>query len=312
MNEQGLDDEVRRFIATYLRVSGGMSVSTDIQQMRANYEEICRQFHHPRAPTISSEDSIVQGRHGDIPLRHYRYQKQQQSPAQIVFIHGGGCVIGSLESHDDICAELCDATSLNAISIDYRLSPEHYHPVHLDDIADAFDACWQPNSILLGMSSGGTLAAALSHRLKNSSRKAAGQVLIYPGLGGELVAADLPFITSYQKNADAPLLSTDDYLFYRTARSAGGNIPTDDAEFYPLVASDFGGLPATIAFSADRDPLRDDAQAYVEKILAAGGNAECINERGLVHDYLRARHVSEKAGDSFNRICDAILELANP
>ncbi|MFT5219852.1 MAG: acetyl esterase [Planctomycetota bacterium] len=314
MNKSGLDQEIIAFIDTYLRVSDGMSVDAGIAAMRDNYEQICRQFHHPRPDTITSFDSVVTGRHGNIPLRHYQYKGQTECPAQIVFIHGGGCVIGSLDSHDDICAELCHASGLNAISIDYRLSPEHFHPVHLDDVADAFETCWHPNSILVGISSGATLAAALSHRLKNNTHHPAGQVLIYPALGGDLLAADVsgnhPQITSYIDNADAPLLSTDEYLFYRGARCAGNTLPVTDPEFYPLVAKHFSGLPPTIAFSADRDPLRDDAQVYVDKILAAGGLAECFNETGLVHDYLRARHSSRRAGDSFRRICDAIVRLA--
>lgn len=308
MNKAGLDQEIIAFIDTYLGVSGGMSVDAGITAMRDNYEHICRQFHHPRPETITSFDSEVAGRHGNIPLRHYQYEGQTDCAAQIVFIHGGGCVIGSLDSHDDICSELCHASGLNAISIDYRLSPEHFHPVHLDDVTDAFEACWHPNSILLGMSSGGTLAAGLSHRLKNSQRKPAGQVLIYPSLGGD-VLSNYPQITSYVDNADAPLLSTEDYLFYRGVRCAGNTLPVSDPEFYPLVANDFTGLPPTVAFSADRDPLRDDARVYVGKILAAGGQAEYVNETGLVHDYLRARHVSQRASASFARICDAVKQL---
>ncbi len=83
-----------------------------------------------------------------------------------------------------------------------------------------------------------------------------------------------------------------------------------DAEFYPLAADDFDGTAATIAISADVDPLRDDARVYAEKLLEAGVKARWINEPGLVHDYLRARHVSRVAGAAFTRICNAITELA--
>ena len=87
-------------------------------------------------------------------------------------------------------------------------------------------------------------------------------------------------------------------------------LPLDDAEFYPLVASDFKGIAPTIAISADIDPLRDDARLYVEKLQAAAVPARWINETGLVHDYLRARHVSVAAGAAFTRIGKAIQELA--
>jgi hypothetical protein len=87
-------------------------------------------------------------------------------------------------------------------------------------------------------------------------------------------------------------------------------LPLDDPEFYPLAAGDFRGIAPTIAFSADIDPLRDDARVYVERLQDAGVAARWINEPGLVHDYLRARHVSRIASAAFTRICDAISELA--
>ncbi len=224
-----------------------------------------------------------------------------------MFIHGGGFILGSLDSHDDICAELGVNTGYKLVSVDYRLSPEHLHPTHLDDVEDAFHAIWHNNTILVGASAGATLAAALCYRLKSSVLRAAGQVLIYPSLGGDCFDLD-----SYQVNANSPLLSTRDIMFYREARCAGDELPLNDPEFYPLVADDFSATPPTIAFSADVDPLREDARLYIEKLQAVDVSAEWINELGLVHDYLRARHVSDTAGAAFERICDAIKTLAKP
>ena len=82
-----------------------------------------------------------------IPLRHYRYL-QGNSDTLIMFIHGGGFILGSLDSHDDICAELCANTGYDLVSVDYRLSPEHFHPTHLDDVEDAFNACRHAHTIL--------------------------------------------------------------------------------------------------------------------------------------------------------------------
>ncbi len=151
---------------------------------------------------------------------------------------------------------------------------------------------------------GGTLAAALAYRLKSSPQQVLGQVLIYPSLGGDQLELD-----SYRDNAEAPLLSTTDISFYRGSRCADDVLPLDDPEFYPLAAGDFRGIAPTIAFSADIDPLRDDARVYVERLQDAGVAARWINEPGLVHDYLRARHVSRVASAAFTRICDAISEL---
>jgi acetyl esterase len=303
MDDFDLDPEVRAFIDSYLEVSS-LSTATSVSQQRQDYESMVRHFCYPHPPGITTFDSEVSGRHGQIPLRHYRLANGN-SNALIMFLHGGGFILGSLDSHDDICAELCAASGFDLVSVDYRLSPEHFHPVHLDDVEDAFQACAHEHTILVGASAGATLAAALCHRRGQSEYRPAGQVLIYPGLGGDNLGLD-----SYRVNAEAPLLSTRDIRFYRGARCANAEPPRDDPEFYPLLARNFARTPATIAFSADVDPLRDDARVYVDKLRSAGVTAEWINEPGLVHDYLRARHVSSVAAASFTRICAAITRLA--
>lgn len=303
MKEFSLDPDIIAFIDRYLEVSS-LSTATSVDQQRIDYEALVQHFCYPHPPGLSTQDIEIIGRHGKIPLRYYHSQ-QANSDARIMFIHGGGFILGNLDSHDDICAELCVNTGCNLVSVDYRLSPEHLHPTHLDDVEDSFHAVAPDNTILIGASAGATLAAALCYRLKSSAHRPAGQVLIYPSLGGDCFDLD-----SYQANADAPLLSTRDIVFYREARCACDGLPLDDPEFYPLVADDFSAMPPTIAFSADVDPLRDDARLYIEKLQAAGVSAEWINELGLVHDYLRARHVSDIAGAAFVRICDAIKKLA--
>jgi acetyl esterase len=304
MKSSPFDAEITQFINRYLELSG-LSTATSVAQQRIDYESMVRQFTYPHPVGIRTEDSELPGRHGDIPLRHY-YHGPGNDSALILFLHGGGFILGSLDSHDDICAELCATTGFNLVSVDYRLSPEYLHPVHLDDVEDAFLGLGHKNTILVGASAGGTLAAALSHRLKSAPLRAAGQVLIYAGLGGDCDALD-----SYRDNAEAPLLSTRDIYYYRGMRCANGILPVGDAEFYPLVASDYRGTPPTIAFSADVDPLRDDACSYVAKLQDADVSSSWINEPGLVHDYLRARHISRVAGAAFSRICSAISQLAS-
>ena len=302
--EFDLDPEIEAFIETSLRVSSNLSTDSSIEQQRLSYDESCRYFFHGYPDKVESVDEMVKGRHGDINIRRYCYDGSRNP--QIVFIHGGGFILGSLDSHDDICAELCAATGLNTISIDYRLAPEFLYPVHLDDVVDAYLETWQPNSIIVGVSAGANLAAALCHRLKTSDKTPNGQVLIYPALGGDLFGLE-----SYITNANAPLLSSEDIQCYRKVRCKDGELPLDDPEFYPLVAKDFIGLPPTAAFSADVDPLRDDSKYYVEKLNQAGVDAVWHNEVGLVHDYLRARHTSRKAAESFQRIIEAIDGFAS-
>ena len=296
------DAEMTAYIERYLSFSG-LSTASSIDAQRADYDALVQRFRHPRPDNVTSRDTALRGRHGDIPLRYYR-SGNDATGTLVMFIHGGGFVLGNLDTHDDICADLCAGTGFELVSVDYRLSPEYAHPVHLDDVEDAFIALEHERVILVGASAGGTLAAALCHRLRGSPSQPLGQVLIYPSLGGDCFDLD-----SYRDNAQAPLLSTADIAFYRGARCADGQIPLEDPEFYPLVANDFSGLPPTVAFSADIDPLRDDSAVYVERLNAAGGQARWINEPGLVHDYLRARYASRVAGEAFARICAAVKSL---
>jgi acetyl esterase len=172
METPSLDAEITRFIVRYLEVSG-LSTATTVTQQRINYEAMVRQFSYPHPAGIRTRDSRVAGRHGDIALRHYHHGPGNDS-ALILFLHGGGFILGSLDSHDDICAELCAATGFDLVSVDYRLSPEHHHPVHLDDVEDAFAACQHPNIIIEGASGGGGLSrCSTNHRIFDRYRPAA-------------------------------------------------------------------------------------------------------------------------------------------
>lgn len=305
LTEFDLDPEIEAFIETMLRVSSNLSIDSSIEQQRQSSDAASRYFSHGYPDRVEASNEKVEGRYGDIKIRRYRYDNSNpDSDTQIVFIHGGGFILGNLDSQDDTCAELCAATGLNTVSLDYRKAPEFLYPVHLDDITDAYLETWCEKSILVGVSAGANLSAALCHRLKTSEQKSAGQVLIYPALGGELLDLE-----SYTSNANAPLLSADDVQYYRKIRCKNGEVPVDDPEFYPLVEKDFSGLPPTVAFSADIDPLRDDSKLYVEKLKQAGVDAVWHNETGLVHSYLWARHTSRKAANSFQRIIAEIERL---
>ncbi|MGH6948057.1 MAG: alpha/beta hydrolase fold domain-containing protein, partial [Kiloniellales bacterium] len=133
-------------------------------------------------------------------------------------------------------------------------------------------------------------------------RAAAGQVLIYPSLGGDMDRG------SYVEHAEAPLLTVRDILLY-CETWAGNRNCADDPTFAPLRDQDFSGLPPTVIVTAQCDPLSSDGEAYRDRILAAGGRAWWHEEPGLVHGYLRARHRAARARASFARIVAALAAL---
>ncbi len=262
------------------------TAALSIADQRHIYDTMCQGFHNGHPPGVTAQDEDVAG------VRCRRYQGR--APA-VIYFHGGGFVVGGLESHDDVCAEICAATGLSVLAVDYRLCPEHPHPAAFEDCLAVARAT--PGPILLaGDSAGGALAAAVAAAL--SDPRVLGQVLIYPGLGGRGA--------SYQRHAQAPMLTADDVAFYARIRGADRNDPTAA----PLMASDFSGLPPTLALAAECDPLADDAAAYAARITAAGGKAVAITDLGLVHGHLRARHTVARARASFARVTDTLSAMA--
>lgn len=271
-----------------------------IERQREVYDAMCRAFHRGYPEGVAVRDEAL----GGVPCRIY--EPARPGEVTVVYYHGGGFVVGGLESHDDVCAEICEGTGYRVISADYRLCPEHRHPAAFDDaLAAAYavaERFGQP-IVLAGDSAGGNLAAAVAHAIRGADVEVLGQVLVYPGLGGDKTGG------SYANHAHAPMLTRDDLDFYRSIRYKDGVEPRDDPTASPLRDTDFSDLPPTIAIAAECDPLADDAAAYAGKVRAAGGKALAITEPGLVHGYLRARRTVTRARDSFARIIRAIAML---
>ncbi|MGD9917614.1 MAG: alpha/beta hydrolase [Paenirhodobacter sp.] len=286
------DPQVLAFIArteaAYPPEANGASAAEN----RRYYDAMCAAFRAPRPPGLAVADRAP----GGVPCRIYG----AETPVAVLYIHGGGYVVGGLESHDDICAEIADATGLQVIAVDYRLAPEHRWPAQIDDVLAVWRALDRP-AVVVGDSAGAALAAGLCLALRGG-RQPLGQVLIYPGLGGDGTAP------SYAENAEAPLLRTADLGSYRTALH--GPEPVTDPRAAPLSAPDLSGLAPAFVVSADVDPLRDDAPEFVARLRAAGVAAEWRNEPELPHGYLRARRSSDRARRSFQAILAAIAGFA--
>lgn len=269
------------------------TASLSIADQRAIYDRMCRAFFRGYPPGVTAEDRAI----GGVPCRLY----PGGGPATVVYLHGGGFVVGGLHSHDDVCAEIRARTGLTVVSVDYRLSPEHQHPAAFEDASAAIRALPGP-LVLAGDSAGGNLAAAAAHTLRDP--RILGQVLIYPALGGDRQAG------SYVTHANAPMLTAADVDFYGGIRHGGAWPPPGDPTVSPLQDSDFSRLPMTLVIGAECDPLHDDAPAYATAVRAAGGLAHAVTARGLVHGYLRARATVPRAAESFELITATIAAFA--
>jgi len=302
----GLDPEIEAFIEKTGRHYPENAATLDAAGQRRVYDQMCAAFDLPVPDGLAIHDELIHAGAGRpaIPIRVY-VPDQARANTLILYMHGGGFVVGGLESHHGVCGELSAAAGCALVSVDYRLAPEHSHPAQIEDCLTIFrHFCSTYDRIIVaGDSAGANLAAALCVATLDKPRKPDGAVLIYPALGGDQL--DLP---SYSAMADAPMLTTEDvHLYHRLWH--GGSEVLGDALSAPLLATDLTGHPPTAIFSAAVDPLCDDGAAYAERLGQAGTMARCHTEAGLVHGYLRARRTSRKAEASFERICGAVRGL---
>ena len=285
------DPGIREFLIAGENFYPADAVNFSMAEQREFYNKYAAHFRKSRGTSISAADFKV----GEISCRRYI----PKSPtAQLLYLHGGGFVLGGLESHDDICAELADGAEVEVTAVAYRLAPEHPFPA-------AFDDCWAVLNnigpcIVAGDSAGGNLAAALCLKSRDvNGPKIKAQVLIYPGLDGDTTKG------SYISNANAPGLSTADSLYYRKAYAG-----TPHKYAGALNETNFANLPPAFIVAAGLDPLHDDATEYASKLNAAGGRAELRDEPLLIHAFLRARYMSQPAAESFAAIIAAIRKFA--
>ncbi len=298
---QIIDAETWAFIERSDSFYPADTATRTVAEQRAIYDAMCRAFHAPRPEGVTVTDRLVEA----VPVREYR---SGTADAHVLYFHGGGFVVGGLDSHDDICAEICARTGCNVTAVAYRLAPEHVFPADLEDALTVwYELCaWQAGPIVLvGDSAGGTICAGLSHALRDTPRQPDGQVLIYPGLGF------LPESRSMEIHASAPMLTREDCLFYRDLRIGDDVGWLSDPRCCPLRAEGFALFPPTVVFVAECDPLADEGIAFAEAIRADGGTARHVREDGLVHGYLRARHMAARARESFERILSAIADLGD-
>ncbi len=291
------DPGIRAFMIAGERFYPANAVNFTMTEQRQFYDRYCANFRKPRPKGLSATDFFVKS----IPCRLYQPRQLRTFPVML-YLHGGGYVLGGLESHDDVCAEISDRANIAVVGVEYRLAPEHPFPAAFDDawavlqyLATQYDGI-----VIGGDSAGGNLAAALALKARDEGGpKVSGQVLIYPGLGGDLTSG------SYITHANAPGHATSDVIYYRDIYKGHGHKFAE-----PLRETNFKGVAPAFMVAAGLDPLRDDCENYADKLRRSGVAVEVRHEPLLVHAFLRARHMSEPAGASFSAIVDAAHRFA--
>jgi acetyl esterase/lipase len=252
------------------------------------------------------EDRSIPGPGGEIPIRLY-YPLGDPPFAVLVYFHGGGWVIGDLDTHHGVCHALAKTSDCLVVAVDYRLAPEHRCPAAMEDayaatrwVAENSAAIQaDPDRLAVGGdSAGGHLAAtvALMARDRKGPRIDL-QVLIYP-------ITDYNFNTpSYIENKEGYMLTRDLMIWFWNQFIEDEN-QANDPYVCPLRAENLSDLPPTLIVTAEYDPLCDEGEAYGKKLQEAGVNVTLSRYPGMIHAFLRMTL-------RLNRAKDALDEIAN-
>lgn len=303
-----LDPQCQVILDAANAAGGGPFAAPDVEQQRRLYLASTDLYRTPSPPLAAVRDGHLPGRAGDVPLRLYVPEGEGPFPG-LVFLHGGGWVLGDLETHDHVCRDLAAQAGCVVASIHYRLAPEHRFPAALDDSVDAFG--WMveeaaalgvdPARIAIGGdSAGGNLAAAACLVLRDRGGPVPlAQLLIYPAVD---FRADTP---SMHRLAEGYLLTRPAIVEFGAHYLGEGGDVTDPGAS-PLLAGDHAGLPPAFVQTAEYDPLGDEGRLYHEALSAAGTDSRHQDYAGMLHGFIRMGARVDKAGEA---IADAAAFL---
>jgi acetyl esterase/lipase len=282
-----------------------MSLDDGVAAARARLRDLPRRTPHPE---LRVENRAVDGPGGPIPVRIY-WPPADSGPAGpppvLLYFHGGGFVVGDLDTHDGTARQHAVGAGAVVVSVDYRLAPEHPYPAATDDawaatrwVAEHAGELGADATRLAvaGDSAGGTIAAVIAQRARDHpGPPIAFQLLWYPSTMWD---ASLP---SFTENASALVLDREAIAAF--SRWYAGDVDMSDppAGMAPGRAADLSGLPPAYIAVAGHDPLRDDGVRYGELLAAAGVPVEVHNAETLVHGYVGYAGVVPAATDALNR-----------
>jgi acetyl esterase len=259
-------------------------------------------------PVESVEEISVPGGEGPLPARVYRPGGAGPLPTVLLF-HGGGWVIGDLETHDNTARAIAGYARAVVVSVAYRLAPESPFPAARDDAlaatrwASKHLAGLGGNDVLAvaGDSAGGNLAAVVALELRT---RIAAQLLIYPATD---LVGDHP---SRTENGTGYFLETP--LMEWFARQYAGHVTAADATLSPMLATNFAGVAPAVVVTAEYDPLRDEGEAYADRLAAAGVRVERRRYDGMIHGFFDMGPASRAARTAVQETCALFGEVLHP
>jgi acetyl esterase len=299
-----LDAHVQLVLALRRRRGQPRLVVPDARTARARFRRETQVFAPAPTAVGAVRDFTIPGPGGDIPVRHYVPPEGTRAPLT-VYAHGGGFVIGDLDTHDEPCRLLCRHAGVHVLSVDYRLAPEHPFPAGLEDLraalrwAHAHAAELGANRTRVtvgGDSAGGNLAAVACLLELTQGTPPVAQLLIYPAVDSETPRPS-------QRDFDRGwFLTQADRDGFEAAYLGGSGVHGDDPRVSPLLAPSLAGMPPALVVTAAFDLLRDEGEAFADALRWAGTEAGLLRIGGLGHGFLHMTGVTPAAKAATERI----------
>ncbi len=273
-------------------------------EARSEYVELVREQFGDVDEVHAVEDHDA----GGVPVRLYRPVETNELSTALVYYHGGGFVIGSIETHEGITRGLAKRAGCVVVSVDYRLAPEHPYPAAVEDAWTA--ARWvsehadelrlDPERIGVGGDSvGGTLAAIVARKGRDVGMPFAAQLLLYPATS---CRGDTPSYSLFSSGYGL----TRDTMFWFWRQYLGDADGSADYDISPAALQDLRRLPRAIVVTAEADILRDEAEAYAQRMFFSGVETEGYRYDGMVHGFLRMAGVVDRSRTALDEIAESL------
>jgi acetyl esterase len=297
-----LDPKIAAYLEEVRQLGGAPLWETPVAQVRETTDQGADELFGSADAVAQVSDTTASG----VPVRIYTPNPDPASPTAtaIVYFHGGGWVIGSIRSHDRFCRTLAARAGVPLIAVDYRLAPEHPFPAAIED-------CWAVTEwvaeryervAVAGDSAGGQLAASVALRARDAGLTIALQALIYP-------VTDHAFETESYKEFTDPASLDERQMRWFWDHYLSGDAAGPAQDHSPLRALDVAGVAPALVITAGADPLRDEAEAYARRLLAAGVAVELHRYEGMIHGFARMSSVIDQAGEAITEVADAVRRV---
>lgn len=305
--EHYVREDVRAFL-TFLEAQNGPELDeVPLDEARGQYRAMAMLAEAEPHELAVIKDLTCPGPAGDVPLRLYDARESRDPGPLVMFFHGGGFVIGDLETHHALCTEIAAALDLPVVAVDYRLAPEAPFPAAPDDCEAA--SRWVASSpealgrkvtglITTGDSAGGNLTIVTTQALTDDPAEVPVivQAPIYP------VAGPVEETTSYKSFGEGFLLTARGMSFF-SASYAG---PDDDRRHHPILHRDHGTSPPTVLITAGLDPLRDSGRDYAANLIRSGVDVVYLERKGSIHGFANLRKAVPSTQEDLHLFLDAI------